>query len=245
VTDGVLLLHAFPVDARMWRPQVDALGDDVRIVAPNHPGFGGAGDVPAVMTMALAAASAMDALDAAGVDRALVCGLSMGGYVALELWRRSRERVIGFVFANTRSGADSEESAANRRALAERVRTEGKGFFADGPPGLLSEHAPDDLRRVVRELIADQPAEAIAAASLGMAERPDSGPDLPGIDVPTLVVTGAEDSLIPSAVTAEMADGIPGARLAVIERAGHLSNLERPDEFSGLLGEHLARCGLR
>jgi 3-oxoadipate enol-lactonase len=245
VTDGLLLLHAFPVDARMWRPQVDALSEDVPIVAPNHPGFGGAGDVPDVMTMALAAASAMDALDAAGVQRALVCGLSMGGYVALELWRRSPERVIGFVFADTRSGADSEEGAANRRALAERLRAEGKGFFADGPPGLLSEHAPEDVRRLVRELIADQPAEAIAAASLGMAERPDSDPDLPGIDVPTLVVTGAEDSLIKSAVTAEMADEIPGARLAVIERAGHLSNLERPDEFSRLLGEHLARCGLR
>jgi 3-oxoadipate enol-lactonase len=245
VTDGLLLLHAFPVDARMWRPQVDALSEDIPIVAPNHPGFGGAGDVPDVMTMALAAASAMDALDAAGVQRALVCGLSMGGYVALELWRRSPEQVIGFVFADTRSGADSEEGAANRRALAERLRTEGKGFFADGPPGLLSEHAPEDVRRLVRELIADQPAEAIAAASLGMAERPDSDPDLSGIDVPTLVVTGSEDSLIKSAVTAEMADEIPGARLAVIERAGHLSNLERPDEFSRLLGEHLARCGLR
>jgi pimeloyl-ACP methyl ester carboxylesterase len=244
VTDGLLLLHAFPVDSRMWRPQIDLLEDDVRIVAPNHPGFGGAGNAPEVMTMASAASSAIDALDAAGVDRAIVCGLSMGGYVALELWRRSRERVIGLVFADTRSGADSEEGAANRRALAERLRTEGKGFFADGPPGLLSEHAPADLRLLVRRLIADQPAEAIAAASLGMAERPDSGPDLPGIDVPTLVVTGAEDSLIPSAVTAEMADAIPGARLAVIERAGHLSNLERPEEFGRLLGEHLARCGL-
>jgi 3-oxoadipate enol-lactonase len=244
VADALLLLHAFPLDSRMWRPQVDVFGADVHIVAPNHPGFGAEGEGPDVLTMALAAESAIDALDAAGVDRAIVCGLSMGGYVALELWRREPGRVMGFVLADTRSGADGDEAAANRRALAERVRREGKDFFADGPPGLLSDHAPDDLRRLVREIIADQSAEAIAAASLGMADRPDSGPDLPGIDVPTLILTGADDTLIPSAVSAEMAQAIPGARLGVIERAGHISNLEQPGEFNRLLGEHVTRCGL-
>jgi pimeloyl-ACP methyl ester carboxylesterase len=244
MTYGLLLLHAFPVDARMWEPQLEALGD-VASVAPNHPGFGGSGAVPDVMTMELAARSALDALDGAEIDRAVVCGLSMGGYVALELWRRGRDRVSGFVFSNTRAGADTEEGAANRRALAERLRTEGREFFRDGPPGLLSDGASDSLRSRVRSMIADQPTEAIAAASLGMAERPDSNPDLSGIDVPTLVVTGSADTLIPSAMTAEMAERIPGAELAVIEGAGHLSNLEDPAEFNRLLGAHLERCGLR
>ena len=244
MTDGLLLLPAFPVDARMWRPQRDAFGDEVTIVAPNHPGFGGT-PVPDVMTMEMAAASAVGALDEAGLDRAVVCGLSMGGYVALELWRRAPERVAGFVFANTRAGADTAEGAANRRALAERLRTEGKDFFADGPPGLLSDRASDELRATVRAMIADQPAEAIAAASLGMAERPDSTPDLPGIAVPTLVVTSDLDTLIPASVTSEMADGIPGAELSVIEGAGHLSNLERPAEFNALLGARLSLHGLR
>jgi pimeloyl-ACP methyl ester carboxylesterase len=244
VTDGLLLLHAFPLDARMWRAQVEALADRVPVVAPNHPGFGGTEPVPDVMTMDLAASSAIRAMDEAGLERAVVCGLSMGGYVALELWRRSRERIAGFVFADTKAGADTEEAAANRRALAERLRTEGAGFFADGPPGLLSDHASDETRARVRALIADQPAEAIAAASLGMAQRPDSTSDLNGIDVPTLVVTGADDTLIPSHVTSEMAERIPGAELAVIERAGHLVNLERPDEFGGLLDAHLRRVGL-
>jgi pimeloyl-ACP methyl ester carboxylesterase len=247
MTDGVLLLHAFPLDARMWRPQLDAFAGDVTVLAPDHPGFGpasGGREVPEVMTMRLAADSAIRALDDAGVERALVVGLSLGGYVAFELWRRARERVAGLVLANTRSGADAPEGAANRRALAERLRTEGKDFFADGPPGLLSEHASDEVRRLVRELIADQPGEAIAAASLGMAERPDSGPDLPGIDVPTLVVTGADDTLIPPAVTGELADAIPEAELAVVDRAGHLSNLERPEEFNRLLAGQLERVGL-
>jgi len=244
MADGLLLLHAFPVDARMWRPQLEAL-DGVPIAAPNHPGFGGIGSVPDVMTMELAAANALRALDDAVIDRAVVCGLSMGGYVALELWRRSRERVAGFVFADTRAGADTEEGAANRRALAARLRAEGTDFFADGPPGLLGEEASAETRAFVRSIIADQPAEAIAAASLGMAERPDSTPDLPGIDVPTLVITGSLDTLIPPAVTAEMAERIPGARLELLEGAGHLSNLERPEEFTRLLSEHLERAGLR
>lgn len=244
MADGLLLLHAFPVDARMWRPQLEAL-DGVSIAAPNHPGFGGIGSVPDVMTMELAAANALRALDDAVIDRAVVCGLSMGGYVALELWRRSRERVAGFVFADTRAGADTEEGAANRRALAARLLAEGKDFFADGPPGLLGEEASAETRAFVRSIIADQPAEAIAAASLGMAERPDSTPDLPGIDVPTLVIAGSLDTLIPPAVTAEMAERIPGARLELLEGAGHLSNLERPEDFTGLLFEHLERAGLR
>jgi 3-oxoadipate enol-lactonase len=244
MADGLLLLHAFPVDARMWQPQLEAL-DGVPIAAPNHPGFGGIGSVPDVMTMELAAANALRALDDAVIDRAVVCGLSMGGYVALELWRRSRERVAGFVFADTRAGADTEEGAANRRALAARLRAEGKDFFADGPPGLLGEEASAETRAFVRSIIADQPAEAIGAASLGMAERPDSTPDLPGIDVPTLVITGSLDTLIPPAVTAEMAERIPGARLELLEGAGHLSNLERPEDFTRLLSEHLERAGLR
>ncbi|HEX2425146.1 MAG TPA: alpha/beta fold hydrolase [Actinomycetota bacterium] len=244
MADGLLLLHAFPVDARMWQPQLEAL-DGVPIAAPNHPGFGGIGSVPDVMTMELAAANALRALDDAVIDRAVVCGLSMGGYVALELWRRSRERVAGFVFADTRAGADTEEGAATRRALAARLRAEGKDFFADGPPGLLGEEASAETRAFVRSIIADQPAETIAAASLGMAERPDSTPDLPGIDVPTLVITGSLDTLIPPAVTAEMAERIPGARLELLEGAGHLSNLERPEDFTRLLSEHLERAGLR
>jgi 3-oxoadipate enol-lactonase len=245
MADGLLLLHAFPLDARMWQPQLDAFAADVRVVAPDHPGFGGNDRVPDVMTMELAARSAIQALDDAGVQRAVVCGLSMGGYVALELWRRAPERVDGFVFANTRAGADSEEGAANRRALADRLRTEDRAFFADGPPGLLSEHASDELRARVRALIADQPAAAIAAASLGMAERPDSGPDLPGIDVPTLVVSGSDDALIAPDVTAQMADVVPGAEFVAIERAGHLSNLEQPGAFNRLLGSQLERAGLR
>ena len=242
MTDGVLLIHAFPLDARMWEPQLAAIGDGVPVVAPHLPGFGGTPGAGEVMSMASAAGRCIEALDAAGIDRAVVCGLSMGGYVAFELWRRARERFAGLILANTRAGADGEEAAAGRRALAVRLLAEGNGFLAESPPPLLSEHASDELRRRVRELIAGQPAPSIAAAALGMAERPDSTPDLATIDVPTLVVTADGDSLIPPAATSPMADEIPGAELAVIDGAGHLSNLEAAGAFDELLAHHLDRC---
>lgn len=245
MTDGLLLLHAFPLDARMWEPQLSAFSGVLPVIAPHLPGFGGTEPAGEVMTMAAAADRVLAELDRAGVDRAVVCGLSMGGYVAFELWRRARHRFAGLVLANTRAEPDTEEGAANRRALAERLRREGNAFLVEKPPPLLSEGAPQDLWGYVRRLIADQPAEAIAAASLGMAERPDSRPDLPGIDVPTLVITSTDDTLIPPEVSAPMAEAIPGADLLVIQGAGHLSNLEQADTFSGALEEHVERAGLQ
>lgn len=242
--DGLLLLHAWPLDARMWDPQREALPAELAVVAPDHPGFGSALLAGPVTTMAACAGAALEALDAAGLDRAVVCGLSLGGYVAFEIWRRAPERVLGLVLANTRAVADPPEAARARRDLAERLRRDGNILVAD-PPKLLAPDAPPELTERVRALIADQSAEAIAAALEGMAERPDSTPDLPGISVPTLVVTSTEDQLIPAEVTIAMAERIPGARLEVIEGVGHLSNLEAPERFTELLLEHLAACGLR
>jgi 3-oxoadipate enol-lactonase len=238
--DGLLLIHAFPLDARMWAPQ---LGGE-HTLAPDLPGFGGTSPpADGVLTMASAARSCFDALDGAGLDRAVVCGLSMGGYVAFELLRTAPQRIAGLVLANTRAGADTPEGVAGRRALAERLRSEGN-VLVDSPPPLLSATPPDGLWDQVKSWIGEQPAEAIAAAALGMAERPDSTPDLAGIAVPTLVITSEGDTLIPPEVSSPMAEQIPGAQLAVIPEAGHLSNLEDPNAFSRLLREHAERCGV-
>jgi len=242
MTDGLLLIHAFPLDARMWEPQLGVLADALPVLAPHLPGFGGTPAAGDVMTMGAAADRCLETMDDSGVDRVVACGLSMGGYVTLELWRRARERMLGLVLANTRAEADTQESAAGRRALAERLASEGSGFLVQSPPPLLSDGAPAELRDRVRTMIADQPAGAIAAAALGMAERPDSTPDLATIDVPTLVVTSNLDALIPSEVSSRMADQIPEARLAVVEGAGHLSNLEAAGTFDELLAGHLERC---
>ncbi|MEX2204426.1 MAG: alpha/beta fold hydrolase [Actinomycetota bacterium] len=243
MADGLLLLHAWPIDARMWQSQLDELPRGIPAAAPNHPGFGGSPLAGEVTTIGACADRALWALDEAGIDRAVVCGLSMGGYVAFELWRRARGRVIGLVLANTRAVADPPEGAEARRALARRLLNEGN-VLADTPPPLLAEDPPAELQERVRGWIAEQSPQAIAAAALGMAERPDSTPDLAGIDVPAVVITSTGDRLIPAEVSSEMATLIPTARLEVLERVGHLSNLEAPDAFNAVLLEHLAVCGL-
>ncbi|MGH2571940.1 MAG: alpha/beta fold hydrolase, partial [Actinomycetota bacterium] len=172
MTDGLLLLHAFPLDASMWEPQVSAFQAELPVIAPNFPGFGGTPLRGQVMHMDDAADAAAEAAEAAGIERVVACGSSMGGYVALAFWRRHRKRVLGLALANTRAGADDEAAKDRRRALADRLKAEGKEFLVENPPPLLSAHASAELWERVRDIIRAQPAEAIAAASLGMAERP-------------------------------------------------------------------------
>lgn len=242
--DGVLLIHAFPMDASMWDRQAgDLRADRWRVAAPSLPGFGGAADAGQVMTMRAAADACVRALDDAGIERAIVCGLSMGGYVAFELWRSARERIAGLVLANTRAGADTREAAATRRSVAAKLRAEGAGFLVDDPPPLLSRRASEELWQQVKNTIAAQPAQAIAAAAEGMADRPDSTDDLVTIDVPTLVLTSEGDTLITPDVSLYMADRISGAASVTLEGAGHLSNLEAPEAFSGALRGFLGRFG--
>jgi pimeloyl-ACP methyl ester carboxylesterase len=183
------------------------------------------------MTMGTAADRFQQALESDGIERAIVCGLSLGGYVAFELWRMARQRIAGLVLANTRSGADAPEAAEARRALAARLRAEGNGFLVDQPPPLLSAEQGQGRWPFVLDLIASQPATSIAAAAEGMAERPDSTPDLGTIDVPTLVLTSEADTLITPETSLEMARHLPDAVTTVIPGAGHLSNLENAEAF--------------
>jgi 3-oxoadipate enol-lactonase len=238
----LLLVHAFPVDASMWTAQVEALGDEHGVLAPSLPGFGGTPPVGEVMTMDAAADRLAQELDAAGADRAVVCGLSMGGYVAFSLWRRHRARVAGLVLANTRAEPDDEAGKERRRAVADKARGEGSEAIAESPPPLLSEGADDALWERVKAMIRAQPGGSIAAASLGMAERPDSGPILGEIDVPTAVVTSTGDTLIPPDVSSPMADVLPDADLVILDDAGHLSNLEDPKGFNAAVRAVLSRA---
>jgi len=241
MTTPLLLIHAFPVDAEMWEPQVKAIAGR-SVIAPNLPGFGGTESSEPVLTMRNAARACLEALNEAGADKAVVCGVSMGGYVAFEIWRRYPDRGAGFVFANTRPDADDEAKVQARTDLAAKLMAEGSGFLVENPPPLLSGTAPEALWKQVRRSIARQPARSIAAASLGMAERQDSTADLARIDVPTLVITSEGDTLIPPEATAPIAHAIPKAELATIERAGHLSNLEAAGDFNRLIATHARRC---
>jgi 3-oxoadipate enol-lactonase len=244
MTDGLVLIHGWPMDGSMWDRQAASLLGRVPLVAPSLPGFGDTPSAGAVMSMDAGAEAVLASADAAGIDRFVACGLSMGGYVAFSLWRRHRERLLGLVLANTRAGPDDDAGRERRRAVAARLLSEGTGFLAGSPPPLLSSTAPEDLWTLVREIIQRQPAAAIAAAALGMAARPDSTPDLPGIDVPVLVITAGQDTLIPSEATAPIAEAVPNGSLITLPGAGHLSNLEAPEAFVDALQEHLRTCGV-
>ena len=238
---GVVLIHAFPVDASMWDRQVASLKADGEVLAPFLPGFGGTPSAGEVMTMDAAADFVAGEMDRAGLERAVVCGVSMGGYVAFSLWRRHRRRIAGLVLADTKAEADDEAGVERRKAVAQKVLTEGSAAIAENPPPLLSDAADEALWEQVKEMIRRQPAEAIAAASLGMAERPDSRPVLPEIDVPTTVIVGSADTLIPPAMSEPMARTIPNAELVTLNGAGHLSNLEDPDGFTASLRQLIQR----
>jgi 3-oxoadipate enol-lactonase len=239
----LLLVHAFPVDARMWDQQVQALRSEAEVLAPSLPGFGGIPTAGDVLTMDAAANFLAGELDRAGADRAVVCGLSIGGYVAFSLWRRHRNRIAGLALADTRAEPDDEAGRERRRAVAQKARTEGSEAIAEAPPPLLSDGADPALWDRVKDMIRRQPGEAISAASLGMAERVDSRPILGEIDVPTTVIVGAADTLTPPPMSEAIASAIREAELVTLEGAGHLSNLEDPEGFNQALRGLLARVG--
>ncbi|MEX2458500.1 MAG: alpha/beta fold hydrolase [Actinomycetota bacterium] len=242
MADGLILMHAFPLDSSMYDRQFDAFIDRTRVLAPNFPGFGASEPEGEVMTMDEAADRVVEEMDKAGIDKAVVAGVSMGGYAAFSLWRRHRDRIDGLLLANTKAEPDDEAGAERRRAVASLMRESGIEAMLEAPPPLLSANAPPELWDEVKRIIAKQPALSVAAAAFGMAERPDSTPVLADIDVPTICVTGSGDTLIPPELVRNMATAI-GADYVEIEGAGHLSNMEAPEAFNQAISDLLDRCG--
>jgi pimeloyl-ACP methyl ester carboxylesterase len=242
VDAGLVLIHAFPLDSSMWGPQVMAFRHDLPVLAPDMPGFGGTMDAGEVMTMEAAADYVAYNMRHAEMAKAVVVGLSMGGYIALAFAKKYPEMLQGLVLANTRAGADDDAGKDRRKALADRLRSEGIGFLAESPPPLLSANAPADMLDRVKRTIRGQLAESVAAASMGMGARPDMTEQLGSITAPALVITSTGDTLIPPEATKPMAEQLPNAELAVIEGAGHLSNIEATDEFNRLLRDFLVKC---
>ncbi len=244
----LLLIHGFPHRGTLWDPVRAALakqpsGRDWPVLAPDLRGFG---DEP------VAAAPSIDGyaddlvalLDARGVERAVVCGLSMGGYIALALWRRHPTRVRALVLADTRAGADDAAQRARRVELAARARAEGSEAVAEaqltGAVGKTARAHHPERAESLCALMASVPVDGIVGALDAMRERPDATPLLAGISVPTLVLVGDEDVLTPPRESRALAAAIPGARLVEIAGAGHVSCWDRPDAFAAALSEFLA-----
>lgn len=245
----VVLLHGFPLDHQMWSLQIEALAGRCRVIAPDLRGYGGSslGEVDPVhgVSMERYADDLARMLDALGEERPVVlCGFSMGGYIAWAFLRKHRPRVRALVLCDTRAQGDTSEARANRLKMADHVEEWGSSKVAEMmAPKLFAQRTiderPDVVRRVVDVISATDP-RAIAAAQRGMASRPDSTALLKSVGVPTLVLGGEEDTLSPEAEMAAMAEQIPGARFLTVPAAGHLAPVEQPEEvaraLTGFLG---------
>jgi pimeloyl-ACP methyl ester carboxylesterase len=234
-------LHAFPLNATMWRSQLQALPPGWRAIAPDLRGFQHSrrDGAPPARHVADHAADVLDLLGALRVGPVVLVGLSMGGYIAFECWRQRPDLIAGLVLADTRAEADSDEARARRVAMRETVQSGGPGAVAEAMlPGLLGASTQTSDPHVaveVRGMIERTTADGIADALEVLRTRPDSRATLGTITSPTLIVVGAEDGLTPPALSQAMADAIPGATLVTIPRAGHLSNLEHPIAFNDAL----------
>jgi 3-oxoadipate enol-lactonase len=240
----VLLVPGFPFHLGMWRPQIDSLGERWRFIAPDLKGTGESEgpDDPAEYTVDNYAGELKGLLDELDIDKVVLVGLSMGGYINLAFMRRYPERVRALVLADTRAEADPPEGIEKRSKQQAQVRAEGTAGLITALTGALlsdstKEKKPDVAPAVQRAM--DIPVKAFVGELEAMKTRPDSTDGLSSIGVPTLIIVGEHDAITPPDASRKMHEHIAGSRLVVIPEAGHLSNLENPDAFNGALAEFL------
>jgi 3-oxoadipate enol-lactonase len=240
----VVLLHPFPANHDFWGPVAESLASGYRVILPDLRGHGDStpGDGPA--TMDKHAADLARVCDDAGVGRAVFAGVSIGGYVLFEFWRRNRERFSALVLADTKAAADTEQARMTRLKAADDVEKHGPEKFIEALlPRLLGESTraarPDKVDRA-QQMMRKMTVQGIVAVQRGMAVRPDSTPTLATINVPTLLVFGEEDVLSTPAEGRAMQQQIAGSKMQIIPRAGHYALFEQPEDAVKILRPWLA-----
>ena len=239
----VVLLHPFPAQHEFWKPIAEHLATRYRVLMPDLRGHGdsGVGDRPA--TMEKHAADVARVCDAVGVGRAVFAGVSIGGYILFEFWRRCRERVSALILSDTRAQGDTEEGRANRLKSAEDVLQRGPEPFIDSMlPKLLGESTRQrrpDLVQNAKRMMMKMSAQGIAQVQRGMAARPDSVETLKTVNAPTLLLVGGEDTLTPVPDAELMRQHIAGSQLRVISGGGHYAPFEQSEATLPLLRQFL------
>ena len=242
----VVMLHGFPHDRQLWLQQRNALSTRVRCILPDLRGFGESSS-HGPHSMDQYADDVIALMDHLDVPQAVVCGLSMGGYVAMAMWRRHAERIRALVLCDTRATPDTDAARASRDELIALARRDGARAIAEKQlKGMLGKTTHETRPHVVshmRAMMERQSVEGIAGALAALRDRPDSRPTIASITVPTLVVVGEEDTLTPVSDAEAMIDLLPSfahGRLEKIEIAGHASCVERPAAVSHVLAEFLS-----
>jgi 3-oxoadipate enol-lactonase len=243
----LVFLHGFPFSRSAWQKQIDAFRSSYRVIAPDLCGFGVSPTRFGSTTMAQYAGDLHLLLQNLETGPVVLVGHSMGGYVALAFAHQFPEMLSGLVLVSTKAGQDTPQVAAGRRATAEKVKTEGVDVVVDAmAPKMLGPGNQDEsLMGQVRGLMSKSHAVGVSGALLGMAERPDSTALLAQISVPTLVITGTHDAIIPREESEKMAHVIAGAQLRAVFPAGHLVAFEQPEEFNRILREWLIQKDTR
>lgn len=240
----VVLLHAFPLDGRMWKNQIEFLKNDYNVIAPDTRGFGKSRlSEYSQFSTAIFAEDVRKTLESLNVSRFILGGCSMGGYVSFEFWRRHAECVSALLLFDTRAEADTDATRQKRAAQIEKIRLEGTGFLPDFVeenllgPGTRANNP--ELVKEVRSWASEAPAMTVIHTLEVLASRPDSGPTLPTIDVPVLAIVGTDDKPTPVECSERIVREVKNGQLAVIPNAGHLAALENPTEVNRVLGEFL------
>ena len=239
----LLLIHGFPLTARMWEPQLDLAEHGWRVIVPQLRGFDGPPAENVAASVDEYAGDVIDLLDALHIEQAVIGGLSMGGYITFAVFRHAARYFRGMILADTRAQADTAEGVEGRKRMLQLVRERGAAAAADEMlPRLIGAStrvSRPDVEQTIRGLILSNSTETIAGAIMALMTRPDATPLLPTIHCPTLVVVGDEDVITPPAASEEIKRGISGAELVIIPGAGHMSNMEQPDAFNVALARFL------
>lgn len=239
MTDTVVWVHGFPLSSSLFARQRSIEG--VRHLTPDLPGFGTAPPMEGQPSMERYAREVLRAMNDAGVGRATLAGVSMGGYILFALLRIAPERVGRLILIDTRETADTEEARRGRYETIEKVAVQGVEVVIEAMlPKMLTKDAPAVLVDEVRAIMSESTPAGVIGALQAMAERPDSAALLPSIGVPALVVAGAEDPITPPSDAERMAKAMPDARLEVIANAAHLPNVQQSEAFNRVVAAFLS-----
>lgn len=247
---AVLLIHGFPLCRRMWRPQVEALAAaGFRVITPDLRGFGDSEAPEGPYFMDLFADDLAALLDRLGIEQAVIGGMSMGGYVLLNLLERHRDRLSAALFLVTRAAADDAQGKARRTELAEAVRAGRPGVVAEAFEAVLfaeeTWRGRPELAEEVRAWMKATDPNGLAGGLLAMRDRRDYTESLASFDLPALVVGAELDRAVPPQHARLLAERLPRASFRLIPGAGHMANLEQPVEFNAGLLEFLGSLDLK
>ena len=240
---AVVVLHPFPLHHEFWMPVAELLSSRYRVIFPDLRGHGDSSIGEGLATMEKHAADLRNVMDDAGIGRAPIFGVSIGGYLLFEFWRSYRSRVAALVLSNTKAPADNSEGRAQRLQAAHDVVERGTEPFFQSmlqrALGATTRQSRPDLVESALRMMRRMSPQNVALVQRGMADRPDSVETLKTINVPTLLITGDEDILTGANEAELMRKHIPGSQMRVIPKAGHYAAFEQPEQAGRLLRQFL------